>query len=85
MKQYIETKHWNIESVRRACIRNDLFTAGDCEEYDHMLNWVTRLYPNTENIQYIAEIIDKYSEGQDVPNIMYILANEAVVTTYEAA
>jgi len=85
MKQYIETKRWSIESVRRACIRNDLFTAGDCEEYDHMLNWVTRLYPNTENIQYIAEIIDKYSENQDVANIMYILANEAVVTTYEAA
>lgn len=83
--KYIETKHWSIESVRRACIKNDLFTAGDCEEYEHMLNWVTRLYPNTENIQYIAEIIDKYSEGQDVPNIMYILANEAVITTYEAA
>ena len=85
MKQYIETKHWSVESVRRACIRNDLFTAGDCEEYDHMLNWVTRLYPNTENIQYIAEIIDKYSEGQEVSNIMYILANEAVITTYEVA
>lgn len=83
--KYTETKLWSMDSVRRACIKNDLFTLGDNEEYEQMLNQVESLYPSTENIQLIAEMIDMNSENQDVPNIMYILANEAVITTYEAA
>lgn len=78
-----EFKRWTRYTVREACIRNDLYTCGCNEEYEHMLDWVDRLYPNTENIHYIAENIFRNSKDQTVSNIMFILANEAVNTCYE--
>ena len=78
-----EKKVWTASDVRSACIRNSLYTRGDNEDYGHMLDWVSRLYPNTENLYFIAEDIQKHSKGQTVSNIMYILANEVVKTCYE--
>lgn len=83
MQDIKEIKSWSADSVRRVCIENDLFTCGDNDEYSHMLEWVERLYPNTENIHYIAKIILRNSKDQAIGNVMYLLANKAVVTTYE--
>lgn len=78
-----ESRFWSMESVRSACIRNNLYTGGDCKEYDHMLNWVSRLYPNTENLYFIAKDIKEHSNYQTISNVMFILENEAVTTTFE--
>jgi len=78
-----ENKHWSPASVRNACIDNDLYTRGDNEDYEHMLDWVSRLYPNVENLYFIAEDIVKHSANQTVTNVMFILANDAVFTTFE--
>lgn len=78
-----EIKRWSADSVRKVCIENNLYTAGDNEEYGHMLDWVGRLYPNTENIYFIADDIYRHSENQTISNIMFVLANYAVITCYE--
>lgn len=74
---------WSGMSVRQTCIKHDLYTCGDNEDYEHMLNWVERLYPNTENLYFIAEDIQKHSKDQTVTNIMYLLEKDAVTTTFE--
>lgn len=74
---------WSVDSVRRACINNNLYTRGSNEDYEHMFSWVRRLYPNTENIYFISKDIYEHSKEQTVTNIMFILENEAVTTTFE--
>lgn len=78
------TPHWSVESVRSACISNDLYTRGDCEEYDAMLSRVSRCKnPSDIGIWMIAKDIAEHSKDQTVTNVMYILANEAVRYTFE--
>ena len=80
----IKTKRfWSMSSVREACIANDLYTYGDCEEYEAMLNKVKELAPTFENIYTVAKDIAAHSECQTVENVMYILENKAVTTTFE--
>lgn len=74
---------WTAGTVQQACINNDLYTAGDNEDYEHMLSWVRRLYPDTENLYFVAEDIVKHSKDQTVTNVMFILEQEAVTTTFE--
>lgn len=76
-------RRWSASSVRQACINNNLYTRGDNEDYEHMLVWVNRFYPNVENMYTIAADIHKHSKEQTITNIMYILESEAVVTTFE--
>ncbi len=76
-------RRWSGMSVRQTCIKHDLYTCGDNKDYEHMLNWVERLYPNTDNLYFIAEDIQKHSEDQTVTNVMYLLEKDAVVTTFE--
>lgn len=76
-------RQWSRYTVRQTCIKNDLYTCGDNEEYDHMLSWVERLYPNTENLYFIAEDIQKHSKDQTVTNVMFLLEKDAVTTTFE--
>ena len=78
-----EKKVWTARDVRNACIRNELYTLGDCGQYDRMLDCVRNSYPDTENLYLIARDIQKHSKGQTVSNVMFILANEAVKTCYE--
>ena len=77
------TRKWSLGSVRDACIKNNLYTCGDCEEYDHMLNWVERLYPSTENMYFIANDIVEHSEDQTISNVMFILEKDAIDTFFE--
>ena len=39
--------------------------------------------PTTSSIYLVAKDICEHSEGQTISNVMFILANEAVITTYE--
>lgn len=34
----VEKRFWSASGVRSVCIHNDLYTRGDCEEYDQMLD-----------------------------------------------
>ena len=78
-------RRWSGMSVRQTCIKHDLYTCGDNENYEHMLNWVERLYPNTENLYFIAEDIQKHSKDQTITNVIYLLEKDAVTTTFEIA
>ena len=78
-------RQWSARKVRQVCIDNDLYTCGTNQDYDHMLDWVRRLYPNTDNLYFIAEDIQKHSREQTITNIMFLLANHAVTTTFEIA
>ena len=69
--------------VRQVCVDNDLYTCGDCEEYSHMLDRVRELEPTYENICVISKDIMAHSKDQTVTNIMYLLENCAVTTTFE--
>ena len=69
-------RRWSGMSVRQTCIKHD-------EDYEHMLSWVERLYPNTENLYFIAEDIQKHSKDQTITNVMYLLEKDAVTTTFE--
>ena len=77
------TRRWSAMSVRETCIKHDLYTCGDNEDYEHMLSWVERLYPNTENLYFIAEDIQKHSKDQTITNVMFLLEKDAVSTTFE--
>lgn len=79
----IEKKMWIWDDVRRACIKNNLYTAGTNEEYDALAQIVTITKPTTSSIYLVAKDICEHSVGQTVSNIMFILANEAVTTTYK--
>ena len=76
-------RRWTRHTVRQTCIKHDLYTCGDNEDYEHMLSWVERLYPNTENLYFIAEDIQKHSKDQTVTNVMFLLERDAVMTTFE--
>ena len=78
------TPHWDMESVRDVCIKNDLYTCGDCEEYEEMLNRVANNpHPSDFGIYMIAQDIVTHSEYQTITNVMYLLANGAVRYTFE--
>ena len=76
-------RQWSALKVRQVCIDNDLYTSGDNEEYGNMLDCVRDSYPDAENLYLIAMDIQKHSKGQTVTNIMYLLENKAVTTTFE--
>lgn len=80
----IETRHWNSYDVRAMCIREDLYTLGDDEEYTAMLESVEdESYPSLEDIYRVAEDINRHSEGQTVTNIMYMLANNVTKSCFD--
>ncbi len=74
---------WSSESVRIACIRNDLYTCGDCKDYSQMLNSVDSMEPTVENLYLIAKDIKDHSDDQTIGNVMFILEKMAVTTIYE--
>lgn len=73
------TTHWCTGSVRAACIRNDLYTLGTNDDYSEMLKKVDDTpLPTEHDIWEVGMDIVEHSECQDIENVMYILANEAV-------
>lgn len=78
-----ELKRWSKMAIRKACIKHGLYTAGDCDEYERMLDLADGLTPDANNIWFVACDIVEHSEDQTVENVMFILANEAVTTHFE--
>jgi hypothetical protein len=77
------TPYWTPDSVRTACIKNDLYTLGDSEAYTAMLERVNR-WPNPSDygLYVIAKDIAEHSEHQPITNVMFILANTAITYTF---
>ena len=78
-----ENRSWTIESVRRMCIHNNLYTRGDNDAYSAMLNYVRGKKPTVNSMYVVAKDICEHSEDQTVSNVMFMLANEAVAYTFE--
>lgn len=76
-------RHWTIDSIREACIRNQLYTSGTYEEYFAMLEMIKTMNPTYENLYTIAYDIKEHSDDQTITNIMFILEREAITTTFE--
>ena len=76
-------RFWSVSSVGNMCIRNALYTNGYIGDYNEMLDFVSNSQPTYANIYLVAKNIYKRSEDQTITNIMYLLENEAVTTTFE--
>lgn len=81
--EIIETKQMDAESVRKCCIKNNLYTMGTCREYDEMLNKVSAEQYSLRALYETAKDICEHSEEQTIENVMYLLNRDAVITTYE--
>ena len=75
-------RKWNYSGVRRVCIENRLYTRGDCDSYENMLDRVDKMEPTVENIYLIAKDICEHSKNQTITNIMFILEQDAVFTFF---
>lgn len=80
----IETRHWNLHDLRSACISNHFYTCGTNEEYERLLLSLEELEPTLENMQKVAEDILEHSEDQTLLNIMWVLGNQVIRTSYFA-
>ncbi len=78
-------RFWTPHSVRQTCIAHDLYTGGDCEEYERMLDLVGQFRdnPSPENLYVIAKDIQEHSKDQTITNVMFLLEKDAVMTTFE--
>ncbi len=80
----IEKTHWSTIDVRKMCIRENLYTEGDDEDYGKMFDIVRdHPAPTPEIIYRVADDINRHSEGQTVANIMYILSNSVIRRCYD--
>ncbi len=79
----IETRSWCSETVKQCCIRNEMYTYGSNEDYERMLGWVNLMVPTVDNLYVVAKDIAERSEGQTITTVMFLLAREAIVTTFE--
>lgn len=78
-------RFWTPHSVPQTCITHDLYTGGNCEEYERMLDSVNQFRDNPapENLYVIAKDIQEHSKGQTITNVMFLLEKDAVMTTFE--
>lgn len=56
-----EYRSWSVVDVRTMCIRRDLFTRGNNEEYSELFVMVQRLEPTLENMYKVASYIAEHS------------------------
>lgn len=83
--KFKEIREFKEDSIRAMCIRHNFYTCGNNEEYSALLKKES-LKPTTKVIAEIAVDIIRHSEVKDYPieSMMYLIANECVVTFYEA-
>lgn len=80
-----ETRTITRERVKQACVAHVLYTAGNTEEYEHMLNQVYKLSckdetVTTKDLETIAFDVVKHSHDYNMQEIMFILVNECCIT-----
>lgn len=79
----ITTKRfWSARKIIEVCCENELYTCGDNESYNKMLNRVNACSPTTENLYLIALDISNHSKIKNIESIMYMLENGAVKTYF---
>lgn len=80
-----ETAVWSAASIRKMCISNDWYTAGDVKAYSKMLDFVDSSEPTKLNIWKVAKDILTHTDEDDlyVEMIMFTIAKEAVNYFYE--
>lgn len=82
----LTTRKWDAEGIRSMCVSHHFYMRGTVAQYTDMLNYVKENDPTPENIYNVANDILNYTdpnEDQTVTNIMYIIENEVVRTSYE--
>ena len=78
-------QRWCPYDVRSLCIANDWYTCGTNEDYNVMLDFVSKNEPTVENICWIAKDIISHSKsnmGLDIEAVMFDIGNRAVQTFY---
>lgn len=90
-----EKKYWGMSEVRSMCIKHRFYTAGDCEAYGKMLNFVSNHKPTTNNIYKVATDIFEHSDidldrygcdrNEMIQAIMFDIHKECVSVLYEIA
>ena len=85
MPTYKEIRTLSASALRSLCIREDWYTRGDNEEYDHLLQDLAASKPHlaTEDIIAIAEDIAAHSDpeaGWTVEGIAFEVARACTVT-----
>lgn len=72
-------------SVRKVCIENDFCTSMTCNEYGHMLDWVSSHEPTAEAVATVAHVIEQgtgtpegITRGEFYKCITYALLNGAM-------
>lgn len=82
-KQITRRSTWTPLDVRTACVENYLYSEGTNEEYERMLQAIEKVQdPSDYMIYAVAKDIAEHSENQTITNVMFILANEAIKTTF---
>lgn len=79
-------RQWSMEDIVSMCIENNFYTQGDALAYSRMLQRVEVMEPTPEEIYKTAvDILDHTdpNEDQTITNIMCIIENTVVRTTYE--
>ena len=77
----------NYDNVRTMCIKHDLCTKCNCDEYEKILNMCdidVKSFETLKNKLFkIARLIYQYSNEITFECIMYYLMNECVKTFFE--
>lgn len=77
----------NKNDVRNMCIKYNMCTKCNNEQYEYILNCCNFEYSNFEILQMqllkIATLIEFYSNEQTIENIMFCLMRDCVYTFFE--
>lgn len=75
------------DDVRNMCVRNELCTYCDWEQYEKILNKCNFELKSFETLKKrlyeIATLINEYSHNQTIENIMFCLMNDCVKTFFK--
>lgn len=87
-----ENSFFDVDRIHQMCIKRNLYTRGNCEDYSRMLDFARDADVTTENLIKIAEDIAEHSNLQAysfscsycecVENFIYVLTNECVWRDY---
>lgn len=83
-----QIRGWFTYNVQQCCISNNLYTKGTGDDYDKMLAFVQENSPAIENVYRVAKDIFEHSDQSEagtITNVMFLLEDEAIHTTYEIA
>lgn len=82
----VEERRITMSALRSLCIRENWYTLGTDEEYDHILLFADRNEMTTENLAKVAADIMAHSEmdcDRDIPNTMFSICECCHTFFYE--